>query len=212
MPDTSPSIRLVAPEDALETARLTLEPLRPDHAAALYPGLRDGSLYRFIPQDPPASIARLEERYRRVSTRRSPDGQEAWLNWALRLRDTTEYVGTLEATVHPINTATVAYLLFTPHQRRGYASEGLTALLGLLFDGYGVDAVAAEIDTRNAPSIALVERLGFARTATHVVADHFKGATSDEYRYELHRAHRREPDADRPSPSVARGGPGMPRS
>ena len=208
MPDTSPSIRLVAPEDALETARLTLEPLRPDHAAALHPGLRDASLYRFIPQDPPASIARLEERYRRLSTRRSPDGQEAWLNWALRLRGTTEYVGTLEATVHPTNTATVAYLLFTPYQRRGYASEGLTALLGLLFDGYGVDSVAADIDTRNAPSIALIERLGFERVATHLGVDHFKDAPSDEYRYELGRSHRKpEPSPPSLERNVPRGKP-----
>lgn len=190
MPVTSPPIVLVAPEEAIETARLTLEPLRPDHAPALFPGLRDAALYRFIPHDPPASVERVTEAYRRLATRRSPDGREVWLNWAMRLRDGTGYAGTLQATVPPTGTAFVAYTVFTPQQRRGYATEGLAALLRLLFNGYGVQTVAAEIDTRNGPSIALAERLGFARVATTVDADHFKGTPSDEFRYELGRARR----------------------
>jgi ribosomal-protein-alanine N-acetyltransferase len=48
-----------------------------------------------------------------------------------------------------------------------------------------VSRVAAEIDTRNTASIHLVEALGFARVATTPGADFFKGAASDEYRYEL---------------------------
>ncbi|MDP9365565.1 MAG: GNAT family N-acetyltransferase [Chloroflexota bacterium] len=188
MSDVSPTIALVAPEETIETARLALEPVRPDHAPVLYPGLRDAALYRLIPREPPTSVELLEERYRRLAPRRSPDGQEAWLNWALRLRDATRYVGTLEATVLPTDTAYVAYVVFVSFQGRGYAREELSALLDLLFDRYGVDTVVAEIDTRNAPSITLVERLGFARVATHVGADHFKGTPSDEHRYELGRS------------------------
>jgi len=44
---------------------------------------------------------------------------------------------------------------------------------------------AAEIDPRNVSSIALVESLGFRRIAFQKNADHFKGSSSDEYRYEL---------------------------
>jgi ribosomal-protein-alanine N-acetyltransferase len=58
-------------------------------------------------------------------------------------------------------------------------------LLEHLFQDYRVGIVAAEIDTRNAASIALVENLGFERVGFQKDADHFKGSTSDEYRYEL---------------------------
>jgi L-amino acid N-acyltransferase YncA len=42
-----------------------------------------------------------------------------------------------------------------------------------------------KIDTRNVASIALVESLGFERVAFHKDADHFKGSSSGEYRYEI---------------------------
>lgn len=178
-------IRLVAPERVLETRRLLLEPLTVAHAAGLYELLLDRRLYDFVPQDPPATRQALEDRYRRLSARRSPDGSEAWLNWAVRERATGGYVGTLEATVNGDRTAAIAYAVFVPYQRRGFAAEGCERVLAHLFGDYGVSAVVAEIDTRNAASMALVESLGFGRVSLRENADHFKGASSDEYGYEL---------------------------
>lgn len=180
-------ISLYAPEEPLETRRLLLEPLLASHAARLYEHLLDGRLYTFIPQDPPASLEILEERYRKLSTRRSPDGREAWLNWAMRVRDGDGYAGLLEASVEGDRTAYIAYTAFVSYQRQGFATEACERLLRHLFGDYGVAVAVAEIDTRNAASIALVEALGFRRVSFHENADHFKGASSDEYRYELHR-------------------------
>jgi [ribosomal protein S5]-alanine N-acetyltransferase len=182
---SSKEIHLVDPEERLETPRLLLEPLLPAHAPRLYEQLQDERLYRFIPQDPLASPQALEDRHVALSSRRSPDGREAWLNWALRERSSGEYAGTLEATVHENLTATVAYMVFVPYQRRGIATEACGRLLEHLFESYRVGMVAAEIDTRNVASIALVESLGFLRVAFEKDADHFKGSSSDEYRYEI---------------------------
>jgi [ribosomal protein S5]-alanine N-acetyltransferase len=181
----SNGIPLVEPEARLETPRLFLEPILPAHAARLNEQLQDERLYRFIPQDPPATLQALEDRYDFLSTRRSPDGREAWLNWAVRERTSGDYAGTLEATVHDNRTATVAYMVFVPRQRRGFAAEACGRLLTHLFQNYRVGMVAAKIDTRNVASIALVESLGFERVAFHKDADHFKGSSSDEYRYEI---------------------------
>jgi [ribosomal protein S5]-alanine N-acetyltransferase len=181
----SNEIPLVEPEARLETPRLFLEPILPAHAARLNEQLQDERLYRFIPQDPPATLQALEDRYDFLSTRRSPDGREAWLNWAVRERTSGDYAGTLEATVHDNRTATVAYMVFVPRQRRGFAAEACGRLLTHLFQNYRVGMVAAKIDTRNVASIALVESLGFERVAFHKDADHFKGSSSDEYRYEI---------------------------
>jgi ribosomal-protein-alanine N-acetyltransferase len=178
-------IHLVAPEARLETPRLFLEPILPAHAPMLYENLQDEKLYRFIPQDPPAPLQALTDRYDFLSSRRSPDGREAWLNWALRERSSGDYAGTLETTVYDNASAIIAYTVFVPYQRRGYAAEACGCLLEHLFDDYRVGVVAAEIDTRNAASIALVESLGLEQVGFQKDADHFKGSTSDEYRYEI---------------------------
>jgi len=178
-------VHLVAPEARLETPRLLLEPILPAHAPMLNESLQDEELYRFIPQDPPPSLEALTDRYDFLSARRSPDGHEAWLNWAVRDKRSGDYVGTLEATVEEDPLAFIAYMVFVPYQRRGFAAEACGRLLEHLVDDYRVGVVAAEIDTRNTASIALVESLGFERVGFQKDADHFKGSTSDEYRYEI---------------------------
>src|SRR5215207_5474060 len=181
----SNEIPVVATEAVLKTPRLMIEPLLAAHALRLYERLQDERLYEYIPQDPPASPQALEDRYLGLSSRRSPDGREAWLNWAMRGRRSGDYAGVLEATVHENLTATIAYMVFAPYQRRGLAAEACRRLLAHLFEDYRVSVAAAEIDTRNVASIALVESLGFERVAFHKDADYFKGSSSDEYRYEL---------------------------
>jgi RimJ/RimL family protein N-acetyltransferase len=172
----------------LTTSRLDCEPLVAGHAQLLFPELSNAALYAFIPQDPPVNINALAVRFVRLEHEpHSPDGSELWLNWAMRERATGTYVGTLEASVVPGRSAEIAYFVFTPHQRRGYAKEGVGALIEHLFESHQVGVVIAEIDTRNRPSIALVESLGFERVAHTANADFFKGAASDEYRFELHR-------------------------
>jgi [ribosomal protein S5]-alanine N-acetyltransferase len=183
-------------EATLETERLVLEPLLPEHVPLLLEGLADERLYRFIPTDAPESAEALETRYRKLSSRRSPDGSEVWLNFAMRLREGTTpedgavpratYVGTLEATVFPDRSAYIAYTLFVPSWHHGYAREGCARMLGHLVEDYKVRVVVAEIDTRNAASVSLAEALGFERVGTTLGADHFKGSVSDEHRYELH--------------------------
>ncbi len=169
----------------LETQRLVLEPLEPRHAAEMLQPLRDEALYRFIPQDPPESETALRERYGRLAARRSPEGTEIWLNWAARETATGVVVGTFQATVRVNHTADIAYIIFGLARRRGFASEGCNAMIEHIRDDYEIVTIGADIDTRNTASIALIERLGFTRVSTTRDADSFKGATSDEYRYEL---------------------------
>ena len=91
-----------------------------------------------------------------VERRASPDGSAAWLNWVARLGREGDFVGTVEITLHADRTADLAYFVFSPHQRRGYAREACERVIDHLFAGRHADVVAATIDTRNAASIALV--------------------------------------------------------
>ncbi len=186
-------MRPVVSEEKRETRRMSLEPISVPHAASVYEYLLDERLHRFIPQEPPKSLKTLEERYRALSSRVSPDGREVWLNWAMKLRGSGAYVGLLEATLceeRASMVAYVAYTVFVPFQRKGFATEGCGRIVRHLFEDYGVEGVVAEIDTRNAASIALVESLSFERVATKKNADYFKGSPSDEHRYELRTAAR----------------------
>jgi RimJ/RimL family protein N-acetyltransferase len=152
--------------EQLETERLVLEPLAVSHAALLYPHLRDSTLYEFLDDDPPVSVAILEERYDRWSAGRSPDGREVWLNWAARLRGTEDYVGWFQATVRSRD-ADIAYLVFAPHQRRGYAREACRAVMAHLTATYDVARVGVTADRHNAASIQLAQSLGFTPAGSH---------------------------------------------
>ena len=133
--------------ETLHTARLTLEPIQPDHADELFQPLQEPQLYTFIPQDPPSSIEALRERFARLATGRSPDGTQIWLNWAARRRDTEIVVGLYQATVYPESTADIAYITFAGHQGEGFAREACAEILRHLGDRYGLE-VAARTSTR----------------------------------------------------------------
>lgn len=170
------------PVETLHTRRLRLEPLEERHAAALYAELRDDALYEFTGDHAPESLEALAWRYRQLETRTSPDGREAWLNWALwSLRDAA-YVGLIQATVHPDRTASVAYVLFSEAWSRGYAREATTALIDALSLEWGVREMWAAVDVRHRRSIALLEELGFLRMVRRH-AGFVHDAPSDEYLY-----------------------------
>ncbi|QDQ26189.1 GNAT family N-acetyltransferase [Chitinimonas arctica] len=172
-----------AANTVLSTQRLTLEPLTAAHAPLLLDGLNDPSLYQFIPQNPPASLEALTARFQRLESRSSPDGAEWWLNWAVRLGTDGAYIGQVQATVNEDNVASMSWFVFAPHQRKGYATEALNKLREHLIGPFMAEAFEIFIDTRNKPSIALAEALGFKREALLPNADNFKGSKSDEYRY-----------------------------
>lgn len=167
----------------MSSARLVLEPLRVEHAGLLLEGLQDERLYRFIPQEPPVDLAWLEVRFGRISARGPADGGAVWLNWAIR-RDGV-YCGQFEATASENGAVDIAYFIFTDHQRQGLAKEAAGAVIAALLADPDVQVIGASLDTGNQASAALLEALGFTRVATVKDADFFKGASSDEYRYEL---------------------------
>ncbi len=166
----------------IATQRLILEPLTAEHAGALFAPLSDSALYTYLPGEPPVSVEALRERYQRLEARRPPNGKELWLNWAGRQHNGA-YVGLVEATVHADATAHVAYFVFRPFQRQGFAAEAVEAVLAHLKSDVGVREARALLDTRNEASWRLLERLGFRRERMIKNADLFKGSASDEYEY-----------------------------
>lgn len=169
----------------LSTARFDLEPIVAAHAGPLFSMLSAEALYRFIPQEPPATVAELQALFERWEPRRSPAGDAVWLNYAIRERVSGSYCGTLQATVTPASHADLAYFVSPRFWGRGIATETCGELIRFVFDAFAVNRVLAYVDTRNTRSVRLLERLRFRRVSTIFGADTFKGSVSDEFVFEL---------------------------
>lgn len=179
-------MELVQPECVLSSRRLILQPILPLHALALFADIQAPELYRFIPDNPPETKEVLEDKYTRWVRRRSVDGTEIWLNYAVYCPRYSNYIGTVQATLHDFGKTYIAYEVFPRYWRQGFAQEACMALITHLFTGYKVSTVSALVDTRNKPSWKLLESLNFQRIGIIENADEFKGAVSNEYIYELH--------------------------
>jgi RimJ/RimL family protein N-acetyltransferase len=173
----------LTPRAPAPTARLAFEPLAPSHAAELAPLLGDPALWRFIPREPPGA-ADVARRFAVVSVVERPN-RDRWLNWVLRRHGDASAIGLVETTVAPDHRAYLAYFVFVPFQRQGYAREACAAALAHLRDACGVTRVAAEVDTRNDASQRLLARLGFACDGTRHAADPIAGMPAFDYRYAL---------------------------
>ncbi len=74
------------------------------------------------------------------------------------------------------------------HQGRGLATEALRGVLDHLFGELGRHRVVASVDPRNAPSVALLERVGLRREAHHQQSVRADGAWVDEVVFAVLRA------------------------
>jgi [ribosomal protein S5]-alanine N-acetyltransferase len=147
------SIRRIA------TARLVLEPQVEAHADAMFDLLQDPAIYEHE-NEPPASREWLRERFRRLESRASGDGREAWLNWIVTMN--AEPIGFVQATIAGDASAAIAYVFASRHWGRGFAREAVDALLAELAAYYAVAAVHAVLKRSNARSLRLLQRCGFA--------------------------------------------------
>ncbi len=155
----------------IATPDLTLEPLRVAHAEAMFELLNDAELYRFLDFPPPPSVEHLRGVYGKLEARRSPDGTEIWLNWAVRPHG-QPVVGYVQATIQSRRTAFVAYALGRKYWSRGYAHDAMQAMLEHLASAYGVARCLAMVEADNQRSIRLLERLGFHVATTSELEGH----------------------------------------
>jgi len=121
--------------------------------------LSDPAIYEFENQ-PPASEQALWRRYVVLERRRSPDGEQTWLNWIIRLPSGIA-VGYVQATILQTGTAYIAYELASRHWGQGIGSAAVTAMLSELRLHYGVTLYVAVLKQRNHRSLALLRKLGF---------------------------------------------------
>lgn len=117
------------------TERLDLEPLATAHAAELAPLLDDAALHEFT-GGTPLPAAALAARYARLAARRSPEGDQLWGNWVVRVRATGAAAGIVQATLPAggpaAGPAEVAWVVVRAAQGLGYAREAAGSLVAVL--------------------------------------------------------------------------------
>jgi RimJ/RimL family protein N-acetyltransferase len=86
-----------------------------------------------------------------------------WRNWVIRLRAEDRLAGTVQATVAG-DVAEIAWVVGTPWQGRGIATEAARALVGHL-RGEGVTTIVAHIHPRHRASAAVAAYAGLVPTA-----------------------------------------------
>lgn len=149
------------------TARLALEPLRVAHAEELAPVLADPALHTFI-GGAPDDLATLRARYARMVAG-SPDPRVSWCNWVIRVTADDRPAGTVQATVGPTAgadglAAEIAWVVGTPWQGQGIASEAARALVAWLRGLPEVACVLAHIHPDHGASAAVARAAGLAPT------------------------------------------------
>jgi RimJ/RimL family protein N-acetyltransferase len=155
----------------LHTSRFALVPLVAAHADALYPILADPRQLEYLDEGAPASLEALRTRYQRLESRRSPDGSEHWLNWAIVGTEAgCSAIGFVQATVREDRTAWVAYEVGCQWWGRGIATEATYAMIDHLALHYAVTRFLATVDARNERSWRLLQRLGFRRAPAEEAA------------------------------------------
>jgi RimJ/RimL family protein N-acetyltransferase len=76
-------------------------------------------------------------------------------------------------------TAEIGWTCHPDHHGHGYMTEALTAFLAFAFADLQVHRITADIDSRNAPSLALASRLGMREEGSFVAAKWSRGAWRD---------------------------------
>jgi len=146
----------------LQTARLDLRPLVPADADAVFAMRSDPVVQRYGSHpawtDPQLAVAYIERNIAAMAS-----GEHA--QFAIARREDDAVVGTcalfhLDATCRR---AEVGYVLLASEWGKGYANEGVAAMLGWGFEQLGLNRVEADIDPRNVASARALERLGFTR-------------------------------------------------
>lgn len=172
----------------LETERLTLRYLQAGDVDDILPYHSDEESIRYIPWDK-RDREFVVDWLARAETFIGLTEDVPGLLLAMVEKSSGRVIGQLNSSMvdRPNRTANIGYIVHPDFRGQGFVHEALVSLLGHLFETYDLHRIVADIDVRNAPSIRVIERLGFRREATFVENDFLKGEWCSLHLYALMR-------------------------
>ena len=176
--------RMSLPAPTLQSTRLLLRPFSDSDADALFAMHSNADVMRYW-DAPPWKERQRAERFittcreiaeagtgTRLAAERIVDG--SFIGWCGLTRWNPDY-----------RSASLGYCFDDATWGHGYATESARTVLRWAFDTWGVNRVQAEVDTRNAPSARVLEKLGFVREGMLREDCVVNGEVSDSWVYGL---------------------------
>lgn len=168
----------------LQTARLRLRPFAQDDADALYALQSNPRVLRYWDAPPWTEPARAQA-FLAACLQMQEEGSgarfaletladNAFIGWCSMFRWNREY-----------RSLGIGYCLDEPAWSQGYATEAVHAMLQWAFGALDLNRVEAELDTRNAASARVLEKLGFEREGLRREDCIVSGEVSDSWIYGL---------------------------
>ncbi|PRA09880.1 GNAT family N-acetyltransferase [Arthrobacter sp. MYb211] len=178
---------MILPTPTMETERLRLRPFTDADAEDLFALQSDAQVLRYWdspPWDDRASIARFMAGCRKMAE----EGSGARV--AIERRSDQAFVGwcTLNSWNPAFRSASLGYCLNQAAWGNGYATEAGHALLRWAFGAFDLNRIQSEVDTRNAASARVLEKLGFRLEGTLREDCIVDGVVSDSWVYGLLRS------------------------
>jgi len=143
--------------EPFESARLAMRAQRIEDAEALHAAYRDEELMRYWSSAPTTTLAETTAYLAEHLESRD------WRGWTIMLKGCDRAIGTLGAGLRRAGVSEIGYMLLRDAWGHGYAREAVSALIQRLFAVENHRRIFADTDPDNAPSIALLESLGFQR-------------------------------------------------
>ncbi len=147
---------------SLTTARLSLRPLVPSDAEALFAVYSDPQVMRYWSTPPWPTIDAAHEL---ITKDRAAHAAGTYIRLGIALQGTDVVFGTctLFDFVVQCRRAELGYAMASKMWGHGYMHEALSALVVFGFDELDLNRIEADIDPRNAASARSLERLGFVK-------------------------------------------------
>ena len=170
---------------ALRTERLLLRDLESGDAEAFfgYKRLPEATQYQHWRPQTLEEIERFIGKMQGIQ----PGAPGEWLQLAVCLKDSSVMVGDIGLHFLPgeDRQAEIGYTISPAHQRKGYATEAVGAAVNYLFNKLDKHRVYGSVDPRNAPSIAVLEHLGFRKEGHFRQAVFMDGKWQDDCIYAI---------------------------
>jgi RimJ/RimL family protein N-acetyltransferase len=168
----------------LETERLTLRTMRPDDVEDIYAYQSREDVCRYLmfePRDRATVTEKVAKHAAAVTLAAKGD------YWQIAMEREGRVIGDLFFTIGSTEHATgeIGWTLHPDFHGNGYVTEGARVILRLAFEEMELHRVMAQLDPRNAGSIALCKRLGMREEGFFVKDCWAKGEWTDTGVYGL---------------------------
>jgi RimJ/RimL family protein N-acetyltransferase len=167
----------------LTTRRLTVEMMKPQHAASLAEYRSDPEVARFQDWDTPFTVEMAE---RLIDGQSQLDGpvNDDWVQLAVVVGGRS--IGDVAVGIHDNGQqATIGYSITAAEQGKGYATEAVGAVIGALFNDAHLHRISAGIDPENIASRRLLEKLGFRYEGRSLKSVLVRGRWVDDDRFAM---------------------------